>query len=156
VSWFPPPTTKYLTKSDGILWLESVPPLWVCVFLLATSQETTYMFQKFIDFTDYYYGIVFCLSEIFLQKESFLKSSHCSNLAVPIVFLAQKFVDIVHASKLFGKYQGFVILYPAVITCIHIESAILIDVWKFYSLNEVWTSTCSVLTWFRRNCFIRT
>jgi len=43
-----------------------------------------------------------------------------------LFFLAQKFVDIFHDSKLFGKYRGCLILFPAIITAIHIESAILI------------------------------
>jgi hypothetical protein len=38
-----------------------------------------------------------------------------------VLFIAQTFVDIVHGSDFCGKFQGCIILFPAII---HIESAI--------------------------------
>jgi hypothetical protein len=44
-----------------------------------------------------------------------------------VFFIAYKFVDIVHDSKLFGKFQGAFILFPNFMISVHLGSVILMS-----------------------------
>ena len=67
-----------------------------------------------------------CL-KYFSKKNNFWQIATVQNTKSLVLFIARKFVDIVHDSKLFEKFRSCVVLFPAIITSIHIESAILMS-----------------------------
>jgi hypothetical protein len=166
VSWLASLTTNCQRKK----WWHFVTWTFVSFYglLLATSQEVTYMFHKFIDFTYYFkpkYLFILCwYCFLFVWNISpkriilLLLLLNCSKLEVPSVVHSSNVCWYCSWQQVLWKISR---LYHTVSSYLNIHSyrvcnTDVTDVWKCNSLNKGCRSTCIVLTWSRRNCFIRT
>lgn len=133
MSWFPSPTTKHQRKNVGICDLNQYHFRRFSTCLIIRSDIHVSEFHRFHKLLQVkiFSPIVTVLSSVclkyFSKKKNFWQVATVQNTKSLVLFIARKFVDIVHDSKLLEKFQSCVVLFPAIITSIHIESAILMS-----------------------------